>query len=678
MRPNRGEIILKRGTIGFLAFSMFVAALLAIALPHAAWADEQGETNRYNVVIVNDSSGSMEDTDPQYLRNKAAARFVAMLAEQGNKVGAVVFSNDIATKIDLADLDSVEARESFIQQLSSVPPKGWTNIGDGIMTAVDMLNAERNPDIPSVILLLTDGNTEMGSEDETKASLDAKANAIDAARNAGYKIYTVSLNANGEADSSELQQIASATGGEFREVKTADDLKDVYSLYYSLVFNSKSDNTKDLVIPQSGSISSNFEIASVGVEEVNILIEGSPSDFLFTQPDGTVLTKDQLAGTTYASEAFTAVKIANPENGSWGYTIKGDPDSHVRIDIVRNTDVKASIESDASEDGLSAGESAHISVKVLQSGTPISADQYSDFTGTATVADGSGQTKDYRLQLDGDALGASVPFSTRGSYTVTAHVTGEGYELATDTLTFNVGNSAPKANGTIEETYKIWPIDLPPYFSNTNTIDLTPGASDLEDSTLTYSIDSTSFKPEDYELDGSTLIMKGYSLSKGSFTVRATDSDGGSCTFDVKIDTINIGLMTVLIAGGVTLVVLVVLGIKLYLDFGKPFYGDVYVQPFDRENVMAGYPEKKLEGGRGRIRLSSFSVDLNGIDPASYFQASGKDYVELVCKKPVYAGGMMAKKVHIDGYGMQIPITLSEDSTKGIYVRFTSKLRNGF
>ena len=185
MRPNRGEIILKRGTIGFLAFSMFVAALLAIALPQAAWADEQGETNRYNVVIVNDSSGSMEDTDPQYLRNKAAARFVAMLAERGNKVGAVVFSNDIATKIDLADLDSVEARESFIQQLSSVPPKGWTNIGDGVMTAVDMLNAERNPDIPSVILLLTDGNTEMGSEDETKASLDAKANAIDAARNAG-------------------------------------------------------------------------------------------------------------------------------------------------------------------------------------------------------------------------------------------------------------------------------------------------------------------------------------------------------------------------------------------------------------------------------------------------------------------------------------------------------------
>lgn len=664
----------KLNRLGVMARMMMIVALciaMVFIVAPSANADEKASSpkaNRYNVVFVSDASGSMNDTDPDGLRYDAISRFVALLADDGNRIGDVVFSTDIKQERKLAEPGSVADKKAFTDSVAKVKAEGWTNIGLGLDKAVAMLKQGGNHQNPSLIILLTDGNTAMGSDKETEESQRRKARAIEQARNDGDQIYTVCLNADGTADTSEMKQIADATGGQFREVTKASDLRSVFDLYYSMVFPTQSDTEKDLTIPSSGMVEGSFEIAGVGVEEANVLITGKPTDYELIDPDGTRYDRKALQSSTFTSGEFVSIKQANPKRGTWTYRIGGVPGEHVRINIVRNTDLSAQLsmpeQPDAAEPTLKAGASAEVLVQVEESGTVVDAGQLDRFNVTLFITDANGAKTEDAMQLEDDGFVADVDFPDRGTYTLNAHVEGEGYELDTNTLTVNIDNSAPIRQHDIDQTVKLWP-----FKDNTVSINLSGAAKDKQDAELRYEVASTAFQGGDYQLDGDRLIIKHFSLPEGSFTIRAIDKDGASCTFNVHIDTINIGLLTLIGIGAAALVVLIVIAITLYIALNKRFMGAVYV----RELGVFDHEVKK-EKGRGRLRLYLFGIPTHGIDARkAYFQASGKDYVTFVSKKKVYAEGRMEKKVRIPGNG--IPVTIKKDgkSADGIEVRFESR-----
>lgn len=111
-------------------------------------------------------------------------------------------------------------------------------------------------------------------------------------------------------------------------------------------------------------------------------------------------------------------------------------------------------------------------------------------------------------------------------------------------------------NPVIEETVKIWP-----FAGGSFTLDMNALATDAQDSTLRYKIESTSFiEGTDYTVDNNGILtMDHFSLSKGSFTISATDSGGLSCEINVIVKSINIGLMTLIGMGVLALVTAVIL-----------------------------------------------------------------------------------------------------------------------
>ena len=187
---------------------LLLAALLCAALlSPAALAAESSGSNRFNVEIVLDASGSMQKTDPSGYRYEAIRLFANLLAERGNVLGGLVFSTGIDAQQSPAEVTDQTGKNAVIDQLESVPPTGgWTNIGQGLSLAVDELNAKGRAENPSVILLLSDGNTDMATPEEKQASLDLKAEAIQKARESSIAIYSVCLNANRAADTSEISQ----------------------------------------------------------------------------------------------------------------------------------------------------------------------------------------------------------------------------------------------------------------------------------------------------------------------------------------------------------------------------------------------------------------------------------------------------------------------------------------
>ncbi|MBT1177697.1 VWA domain-containing protein [Bifidobacterium callimiconis] len=676
-----------RSLIGALVALMMVAVCLIAqaTIAPAALADDaqpggsqnaaQNSTNRFNVVFATDGSGSLKSTDKDNLRYPAISRFVALLAQNGNKVGGDVFGENVPLKQNLTELNSVQSKQDFITKIKSVQGQDWTNIGAGLQTAVDMLDQQKDPNLPSVIVLLSDGNTDMPNDDAKQQSLATKAQAIENARKNGYKIYTVSLNANGKADSNELKQIASATGGEFREVTKASDLQDVYSLYYSLLFNANTDGSGDIVIPDSGTAEGTFDVAKVGVEEANILVSGNVTDYSFTDPSGKQMSRDTLAGTTFVGDSFTSVKITQPAAGQWKYSISGVPGDHVRIDIVRNTNVAATLKAGSKKNEIVTGDSVDFTAALDEAGKGVAAAKYDGFTGTLNITDAKGgKAETEKMTTSDKGFTAKHKFAKKGSYTVQAVISGEGYDLKTTTLQYEVGNSAPKPGATIEKTVKLWP-----FMNNSTKIDLKPGATDREDKTLTYKVKSTAFLPSDYELKGSDLTMKNYSLSEGSFAIQATDSEGASCTFNVHIKTVNIGLLTLIGIGAAIVIALLVIGIGTWLALNKRFMGDCYMREYDSSNF--GYREEvKRTKGRGRLPFLAFNINTNGFNPGKcYFQASGKDYVTVVIKGgPAYVSGQLQKEpIRVDGYGSEVTITSDPEGTKGVTVRFTSLKHSG-
>lgn len=651
-------------------------------LPGAS-ADEGGDgaggnlRNRYNVVFVSDTSGSMGSTDPQNLRYDAIGRFVALLADKGNRVGGVVFNEGVAYKKDLAPVDGVQAKQQFMDDMRKVQPEGWTNIGLGLQTADDMLDKNKDSSIPSIIVLLTDGNTMMDGDDLTRQSLDAKAQALETARRNKYRIYSISLNADGSANSAELSQLSSATGGQFKEVTKADDLKDVFDMYYSLVFSAKSDSGVDVVIPDSGVAEGKFDVASVGVEEANMLITGTPKDYTMTDPDGKTYSKDDLAPSTFVSDAFVSVKVAKPKSGSWKYSITGVPGDHVRIDIVRNTNLSVDLSAGDAKHDYVVGDSVTLNAALKEGGQDVSGSSLGTFKAVATVASGKGGSQDVTLDSADNGFSGKVNFDAKGTYRIAVKVSGEGYNVTSKELVFDVGNSAPKPNGDLETTVKLWP-----FIKNRASVDLRPGATDAQDKTLSYAIESTAFNQDEYQLDGSKLNLTfgtTSSLSQGSFTIRATDSDGASCTFNVLVKTVSIGLIAAIAMLAGILIAIIVVVLALWIAFNKRFYGTCFVREFDNPTAIYNGPEISRERNRGRIRLTQFDVHGEGFDARNaYIQASGKDFVWVVFKRPVYVQGHMMKKVKVNGDGNPIIIHPSQDAPNGISVRFVSKLKPRF
>lgn len=329
-----------------------VFALLPLLFPFNLANAKSGTEaiNRFNVVVVLDASNSMNYTDPNGLRYEAVSQFTDLLAESGNYLGGVVFSNHVEARQNPLSVKSQKDKEKVTDMLQSVmsdgvkETMGYTNIGEALSASVEMLHLGGNSDLPAVVVFLSDGNTEMPSDEEQEASLEQKADAIQKAREEGVCIYSICLNANHEADVGEMKQISNATGGKFQEVVKAEDLSDVFNSFYSLIYGTSTINLVNDVFPKSGVLKTEFTVPGIGVEEVNIIINGIVKNIALLSPDGSDADMSRTS-----SKSYTLVKMRNVVPGKWILKTKGAPRSGVRINMIYNTnlgiDVKTEPES---------------------------------------------------------------------------------------------------------------------------------------------------------------------------------------------------------------------------------------------------------------------------------------------------------------------------------------------
>ncbi len=224
-----------------LILAGLILAIAALARPQSSSKYEIFQANGIDIMLVIDTSTSMEAIDPSVslsrIENAKARAKEFVLKRMNDRIGIVVFSGIAFTQCPLT-LDK-DALINFVDYIDTKITKiDGTAIGNAIATAVNRLI--KTDGKSKIIILLTDGNNNMGEIDPLVASNIAKDNNI--------KIYTVGVGSREDyyevddmffgkrrvrpqgtdLDETLLKEIAAKTGGEYFYAQTSDALSSAF------------------------------------------------------------------------------------------------------------------------------------------------------------------------------------------------------------------------------------------------------------------------------------------------------------------------------------------------------------------------------------------------------------------------------------------------------------------
>ena len=467
-----------------------------------------------NIMLVFDNSGSIDNTDPEKLRIDATHLLLELLPENSN-VGGLLFSDAIVTILDTNSI-SGEGIDSILGEIESEDPSGYTNLGMALEHAVSSLAGKED----GVILLFSDGVTEMPDERSTAKSIATRDRALAAASDQNIPIYTVALNANGEADLGELQTISDVC----IEIKTASDLQGAFSTLASILQGGDR-GTNQVDLPYQGT----FTIPSGGVKEANLVVITENIDGLsvtLTKPDASTYSASELKAISTTGRHFVLYKITSPlQAGIWTYTIESSSNFNAATNLIYSSSFRVHI-SDFDEPSH-IYQDTELTAYLTDGSTHIFGKEYEVFFTVANASTGEKQELPATQQSDGCYQAVWRPAETGNYYvTATALLLKDAASDRSDTVAVSVVNAAPVVSQTPPQVTQ-WKGPFHP----TTALNLNEFVSDPEGERLTYSLEE--------ELPGITLSQDGMLTLDGTnadeISIIIQDPAGNQVLFPISL-----------------------------------------------------------------------------------------------------------------------------------------------
>ena len=214
-----------------------VMVILALARPQTSLRRQDVTVEGIDLIIALDISGSMlaMDFKPDRLEASKEVAIEFIDGRPDDRIGLVVFSGESFTQCPLTIDHSV--LKNLFRDIKSGMIEDGTAIGDGLATAVSRLKDSKA--VSKVIILLTDGVSNMGSIDPRSAAEIAKLY--------GIRIYTIGVGSMGMApypvqtpfgmstqnmevkiDEPLLQEISGMTDGKYFRATSNAKLREIY------------------------------------------------------------------------------------------------------------------------------------------------------------------------------------------------------------------------------------------------------------------------------------------------------------------------------------------------------------------------------------------------------------------------------------------------------------------
>ena len=244
-RLQPSKVVILRRLVEGLRLLTVALLIMAMARPQTGRKHTEVRTKGIDIVLVLDTSGSMQALDLDADRPINGRRNRLEIAKavvddfvrgrKNDQIGLVVFGSEAFTQCPLTLDHGILA--TFLERVEIGMAGDATAIGSAIGTAVKRL---RDSEAESkVIILLTDGRSNAGSLDPRKAAEIAKTFRI--------KIYAIGAGTRGKApfvvdsffgkqvvyesveiDDQMLEEVARQTGGAYYRAEDKEALKSIY------------------------------------------------------------------------------------------------------------------------------------------------------------------------------------------------------------------------------------------------------------------------------------------------------------------------------------------------------------------------------------------------------------------------------------------------------------------
>ena len=283
---------------------------LTLVFSNVGWSQSIAD-----IVLIIDSSGSMEWNDPNDLRKAASNLFIGSASNASDVQIAVVDFDDQA--VTLAPLTFADLQKTQLENaVNQVDSDGDTDIALGLRRGFEVLSASNTPDAKKAAVLLTDGH-----DSDPKALQTYVGNY----ETQGWDVYTIGLGTDVNIDL--LKRIAEATPeGEYHPVELST-IQEIFDKILAKVTRKSILSSLRGYVNQDQQVTKNVLIDNtIGQVNFSASWTGSTIEMVLVDPSGFEITPDIAALHSIGYQVaptFVIYTVDNPMEGEWEMKIKG-------------------------------------------------------------------------------------------------------------------------------------------------------------------------------------------------------------------------------------------------------------------------------------------------------------------------------------------------------------------
>jgi len=311
-----------------------VVLLMVLILSNGIVFGKHLEFNPMEVILLLDVSKSMNESDPERLAFEAMNLLVDLVENEQAKVKIVTFAGKIHEETEFYTLYSTDEKELLKKELKKIiTMKAATDIGNAVEFAVNAFNEVADKDSQRLIILLSDGKTEVG--DATNKSLDRLKSALEKASSDNINIHTIGLNKSKNVNANELWKISETTNGQSFII---DDQSQLPSAITKIYAQHSGNSTRELAnIIADGTLQTvKFSIPDTGVLSAHIILTSSNAinQIELLNKNGEVVPFDDLNYTLTQTNFYSFIKILNPDDFEYSVRFMGQKSDKILINLM--------------------------------------------------------------------------------------------------------------------------------------------------------------------------------------------------------------------------------------------------------------------------------------------------------------------------------------------------------
>lgn len=398
-----------------------------------------------DAVLLIDVSNSMNKSDKNKIANEAMKMFIDMLSAQGDKVGIVAYTDKVQREKALLQISSASDKQDLKDFIDGLDRGAYTDIAVGMEEAVKVLENGSDKTHEPMIVMLADGNNDLNeasgrTQSQSDQELDA---AVNTAKQKGYPVYTIGLNADGKLNKEILAGLSDKTGGKTFVTDSADDLPQILSEIFAAHLKLK-------VVPvQSITANGSYQDVTVNVPNSSVLeanisiMSAKPVTAKLTDPSGKEVAIPSSNVLLSKSSTYSLIKLLSPAQGDWKLQVKGVPKDKIDINLVFNYDLELKLDALPSKT-YKKGDTIDISSHLFSNGTQVTlSNLYQDMKAVLLATDmDTGKVQELPMDNSGAEFKGSFKIEESHNYELKVRAEESSFYRESDVLKINAKTGA--------------------------------------------------------------------------------------------------------------------------------------------------------------------------------------------------------------------------------------------